>query len=698
LPEPEPSPTAQIERIDALTAAGRTNWFGLMAYLVFAFITVLGVTDADFFIPSRQTQLPLVNVEIPTKSFFYFAPILAVALYAYLHLHIRKVTAALAAAPATVDGTPLERHIKPWLLNDLILRWRRDGSIDPMPMDWLATVTAVLLIWAAGPFVLAAIWVRSWPAHDEWMTTIAGLCLALSLYAGHASWFRMIGGLEAPSRLAALLRQARYVVTTALIAVAIPLVLVLGVIKTELGAVPDPLSRPWQDLRSQLSPRWQALWANGGEGLAGVPPLARVAATGAWAIVATPDWANELASTRLAETQFSVLPPDQNEPAAARHSYRANWCARNDLDPGVCGGSTVAGDDALAALDAARSDWCAERDYPEGTCAARFGELNQAFEEEWADYRTALIAGLEKPDLRGADLRSADLANSSITGVNLSRARIEGANLVRAQMEGADLARAKMQGAVLVGAQMEGADLARAQMQGADLRGAQMQGADLRGAQMQGAVLIEAEIEGADLTKAHLQKANLFGARLEGANLFMAKLDGANLFEAKLNGANLNEARLNGANLGRAQLEGAYLAGAHLEGTFLGWARLNGAEVWGARLTGAYLFGARLEGASVSGTGLDRADLSYSSLMGTTGSAVSFRSTNLSAAVNDGGALRFADLSGAILDAKTDFRNSFGDGTVTLPGGFFGDFGRPCQWAGDDEALSDEAFYARWRG
>jgi hypothetical protein len=90
LPEPEPLPTAQIERIDALTAAGRTNWFGLVAYPIFAFITVLGVTDADFFIPSRQTQLPLVNVEIPTKSFFYFAPILATALYAYLHLHIRK--------------------------------------------------------------------------------------------------------------------------------------------------------------------------------------------------------------------------------------------------------------------------------------------------------------------------------------------------------------------------------------------------------------------------------------------------------------------------------------------------------------------------------------------------------------------------------------------------------------------------------
>lgn len=34
---------AQINRINDLTRAGRTTWFGLLAYLVFAYITVLGV-------------------------------------------------------------------------------------------------------------------------------------------------------------------------------------------------------------------------------------------------------------------------------------------------------------------------------------------------------------------------------------------------------------------------------------------------------------------------------------------------------------------------------------------------------------------------------------------------------------------------------------------------------------------------------
>ncbi|MBU3029789.1 pentapeptide repeat-containing protein [Paracoccus marinaquae] len=88
-----------VARIDALTATGRANWFALLAYLAFALITTLGVEDVDFFVDSRQTQLSLVNVSIPTFSFFVFAPILGAALYAYLHLHIRKVTEPLAEAP-----------------------------------------------------------------------------------------------------------------------------------------------------------------------------------------------------------------------------------------------------------------------------------------------------------------------------------------------------------------------------------------------------------------------------------------------------------------------------------------------------------------------------------------------------------------------------------------------------------------------
>ena len=65
---------AQIERINQVSAMARTSWIALLGYLAFIGVTLLGVEDADFFVPSRQTQLPLVNVSIPTASFFFFAP------------------------------------------------------------------------------------------------------------------------------------------------------------------------------------------------------------------------------------------------------------------------------------------------------------------------------------------------------------------------------------------------------------------------------------------------------------------------------------------------------------------------------------------------------------------------------------------------------------------------------------------------
>ena len=58
----------QIKRINEISLMARTTWFGLLAYLAFVGVTLLGVEDADFFVPSRQTQLPLVNVSDPDRG------------------------------------------------------------------------------------------------------------------------------------------------------------------------------------------------------------------------------------------------------------------------------------------------------------------------------------------------------------------------------------------------------------------------------------------------------------------------------------------------------------------------------------------------------------------------------------------------------------------------------------------------------
>lgn len=70
--------------------------------------------------------------------------------------------------------------------------------------------------------------------------------------------------------------------------------------------------------------------------------------------------------------------------------------------------------------------------------------------------------------------------------------------------------------------------------------------------------------------------------------------------------------------------------------------------------------------------------------------------TNLRMSINDGGMLRFADLSGAKFDAATDFCNDFLDASVTMTSAFRDRMGNPCQWA--EGVLEDNEFDGRWRG
>ncbi|QEU09861.1 hypothetical protein [Paracoccus yeei] len=120
---------ALIARINDLSQLARTAWFTLLGYLVFAGITLLGVKDADFFIPSRETQLPLVGVSIPTASFFWTAPILGAALYIYLHLFLIKLWDAHAKA-RTTDAEPTHH----WLVNDFVLIRQGDPAARARPL------------------------------------------------------------------------------------------------------------------------------------------------------------------------------------------------------------------------------------------------------------------------------------------------------------------------------------------------------------------------------------------------------------------------------------------------------------------------------------------------------------------------------------------------------------------------------------
>ncbi len=80
-PAPAPDPKILLDHIAQVSQNARATWFGLLGLLAFVGVTLLGHKDADFFAYGAETQLPLVNVTIPVKAFFVFAPALVAALY-----------------------------------------------------------------------------------------------------------------------------------------------------------------------------------------------------------------------------------------------------------------------------------------------------------------------------------------------------------------------------------------------------------------------------------------------------------------------------------------------------------------------------------------------------------------------------------------------------------------------------------------
>ena len=205
------------------------------------------------------------------------------------------------------------------------------------------------------------------------------------------------------------------------------------------------------------------------------------------------------------------------------------------------------------------------------------------------------------------------------------------------------------------------------------------------------------DLRDAIMPGAFLSGSHLVGAQMQGADLSLAQMEGADLREAQMQWADLSFAQMEGADLREAQLLGADLSLAQMERADLSYARMERATLSGAQMEGATLVDAQMEGATLVDAQMEGADLSYSYMTGTDDRKDILGSTNLSASKNNGGALRLVDMTEIVFDARTDFRNAFMDGSVTMTDAFRSQLGDQCQ-SRLDTVLPVEEFYGRWLG
>ncbi len=695
-----------IARINTLTTTARNTWFAMLGVLAFVGVTLLGVQHIDFYGIDRATQLPLIGVSVPTRLFFYVAPVLTAAVYCYFHIYQIRLWDALSTAPAQIRGEPLSEHIHPWLLSSAALELRnfiRSGPrsaigrwfwalpgisriiqhpATPEPhcttnraLSDIAAILSFGLAWIFGLVVLLYGWKQSLPAREFWMT------------ATNAAAFYISGWVGADS-LVVLWRRMR------------------GISQEE---------KPW-------------VWFN----WFGVPAsLCLFLVLGFLTLERTTDLVREeslpfvpkvifkqpvfgLAELNLTEQSLVEHPKDWLGETTAKRDFQAIWCRREGVTP----------------------------------CSDISQDQEDAMTEEWTERRLAQIAVLRKPKWRPRNLKRANLENAFLPGLDLDFTNLDTANLNGANLENAKLRRAQLTFVNASSSQFQHANLSRANLNWADFIDAGMQNANLNSTRMNKTALVLADLSDASLIQSRMNQNNLFEANFTNANLSKAELvdidktnnaifKGANFESASLStttfhtndfsgasfkfaqldtvrfrrtnlsdtsffGARLKDSSLSFNTLNRVNMEGMVadqvgFANATMKGANLQSAWLNSPFMGGVDLTQADLRFVKLQGGSVEDSSFKGADLSFSFLAGTNERDLAFDESDWSASLNKVGGLRFVDLSELVFDDKTDWRWAFGDGTVKLPEKADALFGSRCHWI-EGVAASDAVYFGRWRG
>lgn len=101
------------ESVDNAAKVGSTLWTSYIAILFYILITVGGVTHEQLFL-GRPIKVPLFDVDLPIKSFFWIAPAIFLIVHSYVLLHIVMLAEKFG-----------------YSIRNFVDRWTRRGLIPP---------------------------------------------------------------------------------------------------------------------------------------------------------------------------------------------------------------------------------------------------------------------------------------------------------------------------------------------------------------------------------------------------------------------------------------------------------------------------------------------------------------------------------------------------------------------------------------
>lgn len=504
---------AQVD--EGLKNAGKL-YLTLLSLCAFAVLVVVSTQDVQLVTNTGQADLPLINLKIPIKWFFFLTPVLIVLTFVTMHLHLFRAWEAMVKLPSVfADGLSIDQKVHPLFLNSIMIshlpRWKETPQV---PFHRLQRTAGAFTAYFVPLAALVLIWGR-YLVKQQWTVSAAHLAtvgivgiLGLLFHSNSLSTARgdSCGLLRSTWELRRKIRMT--LMLTA-----------LGLSLCTFGAIQR---RAFSDFKDA---RWFGAQLDS-VGIRGYAELTEQDIS----TEKPSDW--KTMDVLMVEARAALMRPGMKAPS------------EKDVVK-----------EALHRMDIQIQKVKPARLAHESLRGAQAGETFLA------------KADLRGVDLTGANLSGADLSGVKLDGANLNRAILTGASLVRVDLpKTTDLKNAILDEADIRGAHLLKADLRIAHLGGADLRGADMRHANLEQAVLNKAILVGANLRGANMSRAKLIGAVLTSADLSEADLPDAWLSEANLVEAHLELADLHNARFTGTDLRGAGFQQADVSGANLKG------------------------------------------------------------------------------------------------------------------------------------
>ena len=528
--------------IEKVAQNARTGWFALLSLLVFVGVILMSHSDIDFFAYGTETRLPLINLSVPTVSFFVAAPGLIVALYTYLHIYLTSLWRILADLPERIDGDLPEKYVYPALVCIFALRlrhWLSKSDQFTLEGRTIAVVTISFSVtWLFGPVVVGSLWWLSTTYHNPLLTLWNGLCLWIMMSVGLVNLLDLISVSQFGSK--SLLRHYR--ATHRRVDMTLKLSLTLSAVVLSLFS--------WTTTKGGL---YEYQEYNQEESVNPTNSFVQAA-----------NRIFSLVSADLTRAELSRKPQHWKSYENWSIDWRQKFLNREAISSQIPTGQ-----------------------WPDDL----FWKYRKEIVSRWLDSTSSL----KSPKLDRVDLRTANMEFAFLSGADLRGAKLEGGRLIRAHIEGVNFRGAYLNGAEVIGARAQGADFSGAQLRGARFFRAQMQGANFYRARARSVDFREARLQFANLSWAEMERAEFHSARMLGADLSWASLQDAVFMTSKMQYANLTGARLQRALLFGAKLHRAIIVGAHMQGADLSDAQLVEVDFREAEMEDVDVSGARIE-------------------------------------------------------------------------------------------------------